>query len=178
MDTMTSINEVSAASRRPVEPAAGDWTGTASYMQWMWSDFNRLNVCQLYELLRLRESIFIVEQDVPYVDIDGKDKQCMHLMGYAGHEMVAYMRVVPLNLFESGYFSLGRVVVRTDLRGSGLGREMVKHGLAYLDQIRGGYPIKISSQLYLKDFYTSFGFQAQGEPYIEDRIPHIAMVRP
>lgn len=150
---------------------------SASHVQWVWSSFEELNIYQLYEALRLRESIFIVEQDVPYIDIDGKDKHCIHLMGYVAHEMVAYMRIVPLDLFEAGYFSLGRVVVRPDLRGTGIGREMVRTGIAYLDKIRDGHPIKISSQLYLKKFYASFGFVAQGEPYLEDRIPHIAMVR-
>lgn len=150
---------------------------SASSVKWIWSSFDGLSVTQLYEALRLRESIFIVEQDVPYVDMDGKDMHCMHLMGYAQREMVAYMRIVPLDLFEQGYFSLGRVVVRADLRGTGIGREMVRKSMGYLDKIRNGRPVKISSQLYLKNFYASFGFVAEGEPYIEDRIPHIAMVK-
>lgn len=148
-----------------------------SNVEWVWTGFDGLSPEQLYDLLKLRESIFIVEQNVPYVDMDGKDKYCRHLMGYAGNEIVAYMRVVPLNLFAPGYFSLGRVVVRADLRGTGIGREMMRIGIEYLDKIRQGSPIKISSQLYLKNFYASFGFVPQGEPYIEDRIPHIAMVR-
>ncbi len=177
MNTLTQAAGLSWQAAPAFDLPADKLAPSTSYAQWLWSSFDQLTVCQLYELLRLRESIFIVEQDVPYVDIDGKDKQCMHLMGYAGHEMVAYMRIVPLDLFEPGHFSLGRVVVRADLRGSGLGREMVKRGLAYLDGIRDGWPIKISSQLYLKEFYASFGFKALGESYIEDRIPHIAMVR-
>jgi ElaA protein len=148
-----------------------------SDVEWVWSGFEGLTPDQLYGLLKLRESIFIVEQNVPYVDMDGKDKYCRHLMGSAGNEIVAYMRVVPLDLFAPGFFSLGRVVVRADLRGTGIGREMMLRGIDYLDKIREGSPIKISSQLYLKKFYASFGFVPQGEPYIEDRIPHIAMVR-
>lgn len=149
----------------------------ASQIKWTWSDFEDLTVHQLYDALRLRESIFIVEQNVPYPDIDGKDERSLHLMGYSGREMVAYMRLVPLDLFEPGYFSLGRVVVKAELRGTGIGRELVRQGIECLDRIRSGHPIKISSQLYLKDFYASFGFVAQGEPYIEDRILHIAMIR-
>jgi ElaA protein len=69
------------------------------------------------------------------------------------------------------------VVVKQSMRGTGLGRALVARGLEYLDTMRNGHPIKISSQLYLKDFYASFGFSMQGEPYIEDLIPHIAMIK-
>jgi ElaA protein len=149
----------------------------ASRLRWVWSSFDGFSVYQLYDALRLRQGIFIVEQQVPYPDIDDNDKHCMHLMGYLDDEMVAYMRLVPLHQFEEGYFSFGRVVVKESLRGSGLGRELVARGMDYLDKMRNGHPVKISSQLYLKDFYASFGFQPLGEPYIEDMIPHIAMIR-
>lgn len=172
--TAANKNIFEESEYRPVPDAS---LISASNVKWIWSSFEGLSVYQLYEALRLRESIFIVEQNVPYIDLDGKDKQCMHLMGYAEHDMVAYMRIVPLDLFERGYFSLGRVVVRSDLRGTGIGREMVSRGIKYLDKVRKGHPIKISSQFYLKDFYASFGFIAQGEPYIEDKIPHIAMIK-
>lgn len=146
-------------------------------INWIWSDFHNLNAVHLYAALSLRESIFIVEQNVPYLDLDGKDPHCRHLLGYLNKELVAYMRTVPLDLFEYGFYSLGRVVVRSDMRNVGLGRELVYRGLEYLDEVRGGHPIKISSQLYLEDFYASFGFVSQGESYIEDMIPHIAMIR-
>lgn len=146
-------------------------------VQWIWSSFDGFNVNQLYGVLKLRQEIFIVEQQVPYPDIDDKDRLCMHLMGQVDNEIVAYMRLVPLHLFERGYFSLGRVVVKQSLRGTGLGRDLVARGLDYLDSMRNGHPIKISSQLYLKGFYASFGFSMQGEPYIEDLIPHIAMIK-
>ena len=146
-------------------------------IRWVWADFYHLSVVQLYEILALRESIFIVEQNVPYVDIDGKDIHCIHLMGYKENEMIGYMRLVPLDLFEKGYYSFGRVVVKAEERGTGLGRKLVQEGIRRLDEIRNDYPIKISSQLYLKDFYSSFGFIPIGDPYIEDQISHIAMVR-
>lgn len=149
----------------------------ASNINWVMASFNELNVHQLYSLLKLRESIFIVEQNVPYPDIDGKDLHCKHLMGFLNQDVVGYMRLVPLDIFEEGYFSLGRVTVQSDLRSYGIGRQLVQLGIDYLDGIRNSHPIKISSQLYLKDFYASFGFVAQGESYIEDRIPHIAMIR-
>jgi len=144
---------------------------------WSYYKFDELELKQLYELLKLREAIFIVEQNVPYVDMDDKDFNCVHVLGYKENQLVAYMRVVPLDLFEKGYFSFGRVVVHSDLRGTGLGRELVANGIKILDKMAKGYSVKISSQLYLKDFYSSFGFVAQGNSYIEDRIPHIAMIR-
>lgn len=146
-------------------------------INWIWSSFSGLSVHQLYEVLKLRQSIFIVEQQVPYPDIDDKDKHCLHLMGCVGQEVVAYMRLVPLHLFDEGYYSLGRVVVKHALRGTGLGRELVAKGIQHLDKIRNGHPVKISSQLYLKEFYSEFGFEEAGESYIEDLIPHIAMIR-
>lgn len=146
-------------------------------IEWVFSSFKNLNVNHLYSLLELREDIFIVEQNVPYKDIDGKDLHCIHLMGFLEGELSCYMRLVPLDIFEKGYFSLGRVTVKSSLRNLGVGKKLVLTGLNYLDKIRNKYPIKISSQLYLREFYATFGFAAQGEPYIEDRILHIAMYR-
>lgn len=144
---------------------------------WRFSSFDSLTLTELYNILALRESIFIVEQDVPYVDIDGKDIYCTHLMGYLGKELVAYLRIVPFGLFKPDCFSMGRVVLKPSLRGGSIGKKLVSLGIEYLDSIRNGQPIRISSQLYLKSFYSRFGFVAEGKPYIEDRIPHIAMIK-
>lgn len=149
----------------------------SSEIMWRLSHFESLTTRELYKILALRESIFIVEQDVPYVDIDGKDLQCTHLMGFLDQELVAYMRIVPMGLFKPDSFSMGRVVLKQSLRGGSIGRTLVQLGVDYLDSIRNGKPIRISSQLYLKNFYSQFGFVAEGEPYIEDRILHIAMTR-
>ncbi len=157
--------------------AGQNQASSSKLINWVFSNFDELNVHQLYKVLALRESIFIVEQNVPYVDMDGKDMHCIHLMGYYENALVAYMRIVPFDLFEAGYFSFGRVVVRADMRNRGTGRQLVRSGIEFLDTIREGFPIKISSQLYLEGFYASFGFISQGKSYIEDQIPHIAMVR-
>jgi ElaA protein len=167
----TRMSKIKNIIADPSQPSS------SKFITWVFSNFEELNVHQLYKLLALRESIFIVEQNVPYVDMDGKDMHCIHLMGYYQTALVAYMRVVPIDLFEAGYFSFGRVVVRADMRNRGAGRQLVRSGIEFLDTIREGFPIKISSQLYLEDFYASFGFVTQGESYIEDQIPHIAMVR-
>ncbi|MCB5190916.1 GNAT family N-acetyltransferase [Methylobacillus arboreus] len=149
----------------------------ADKIVWRFSTFEALSVQELYAILALRESIFIVEQDVPYTDIDGKDSHCTHLMGYLGNDLVAYLRIVPVGLFKPGCYSLGRVVLKKELRGGSAGKLLLSLGLEYLDSIRNGVPVCISSQLYLKNFYSKLGFEEEGEPYIEDRIPHIAMTR-
>lgn len=146
-------------------------------VEWTWSSFKEMGVEHLYAALSLRQRIFIVEQNVAYPDVDDKDLQCVHLMGFLDGGLVAYLRVLPGGLLEPGFYSFGRVVVRSDVRGSGIGRELVRRGIEYLDRIRHGVPIKISSQLYLKEFYASFYFVAQGNPYIEDQILHISMIR-
>lgn len=146
-------------------------------VEWRFSNFESLSLIELYNILALRESIFIVEQNVPYVDIDGKDIHCTHLMGYLDEDLVAYLRIVPFGLFKPDCFSMGRVVLRESLRGGSIGKMLVSKGLEYLDSIRDEHPIRISSQLYLKSFYGRFGFVAEGESYIEDRIPHIAMTK-
>lgn len=171
-DTNLKSKNIQFSDKSSEEPAKPDLE-----VEWVFSSFNELNVNQLYSLLALRESIFIVEQNVPYKDIDGKDLYCKHLMGFIDGELSCYMRLVPLDIFEKGYFSLGRVTVKSDLRNYGIGKKLVLMGLNYLDKIRITYPIKISSQLYLKNFYASFGFVAQGEPYIEDHILHVAMLK-
>lgn len=150
---------------------------TSPRIQWKWFEFSEISPFLLTEIFKLRQDIFIVEQNVPYKDIDGKDPSCLHLAGMHKAELLAYMRIVPVDLFETGYWSLGRVIIRHDIRGSGLGRLLVQTGIDRLEKLRGEQPIKISSQLYLQRFYESFGFVSIGSSYIEDHIPHIAMIK-
>lgn len=144
---------------------------------WTWMEFDEIPAPLLYSALRLRQDIFIVEQSVPYPDIDGIDLQSRHLFGVVQGELIAYLRALPCGLFEPGHLSFGRVVVRQGARGLGLGRAIVQEYIDHLGRAKKNTPIKISSQIYLRNFYASFGFEALGEPYIEDMIPHIAMVR-
>jgi ElaA protein len=146
-------------------------------VQWRFSAFRALESSVLYEALKLRQQIFIVEQDVPYSDIDGLDYDCQHCTGHVQEILVAYLRVLPNDVFEPGYANFGRVVVRQECRGKGLGTELVKRALQFLDPIRGTRPVKISSQLHLKEFYGLAGFETDGASYIQSRIPHIRMLK-
>ena len=139
-------------------------------------NFEELNTKELYALLQMRSEIFVVEQDCVYQDIDGKDERALHIMGWEDGILVAYSRC-----FQAGdYFdeaSIGRVLVRENYRKLGYGHEITK---ASIQAIKANYKadkIKISAQVYLVIFYESHGFKSIGDRYLEDGIPHIAMLR-
>jgi ElaA protein len=138
--------------------------------------FNELTTKELYEILSLRQSVFIVEQNCPYMDCDGKDFFASHLMGYTGDgALVAYARIIDpgISYIE---VSIGRVVTAIPHRKFGLGKLLMAEALKTINNIYGNVPVKIGAQSYLLDFYESFGFET-GEAYIEDGIPHHIMLR-
>jgi ElaA protein len=138
--------------------------------------FDDLSIHELYDLLQLREEVFQIEQNCIYKDIDDKDKKCYHLMLYNDNELVAYCRLVPEGISYDGYASIGRVVSKTKYRKKGYGRQIMNIAMEKIAQVFPYLPVKISAQLYLQKFYESYGFIAEGEWYMEDEIPHIAMV--
>lgn len=138
--------------------------------------FGQLTTEELYEVLKLRSEVFVVEQDCVYLDPDGKDFKALHLLGYEGGSLAAYTR-----LFAPGdYFaeaSIGRVAVSGQHRGKGLGREIMKASLRAVEERFGPVEIALSAQAYLMQFYRELGFEAEGSEYLEDGIPHICMAR-
>ena len=135
--------------------------------------WNELSRKEINDIFSLRSEVFIVEQECAYQDVDGKDEQADHVMLYIDTELVGYTRVFP----ENTYFteaSFGRAVVKKKNRGEGYGHLLVEKSLKHLKEKKQS-PIKISAQSYLKDFYSSHGFTAKGEEYMEDGIPHTAM---
>ena len=137
--------------------------------------YQELNKKELYDLLQLRSEVFVVEQDCVYQDIDGKDQKARHVLGYKKDQLVAYTRI-----FKAGdYFekaSIGRVVVAKNQRHFKYGHDIMR---ASIEAIRTHFKqgvIKISAQCYLKSFYNNLGFKEIGEEYLEDDIPHIAMM--
>lgn len=140
--------------------------------------FEQLSVFQLYELMALRQEVFVVEQNCPYLDCDGKDLKSWHLLGFdQTGTLVAYARLIPEDVSYTGYVSIGRICTAALVRGSGAGRLLVQKALEETDRLFGHKPIQIGAQLYLLKFYQFFGFEAVGEEYIEDGIPHIHMVK-
>ena len=138
--------------------------------------FNDLTVHQLYDLLQLREEVFQIEQNCLYKDVDDKDQNCWHLMLYVENELVAYCRIVPEGISYDGYVSIGRVVSKTKFRKEGYGKLLMQEAMKEIENLFPDAAIKISAQQYLQKFYESYGFIAVGEWYMEDDIPHIAMV--
>ncbi len=130
----------------------------------------------LYELLRLRIEVFVVEQDCVYQDIDNKDQKAIHVIGTKENQIVAYTRV-----FKSGdYFdnpSIGRVVVDKSNRKHGYGKDIMLASIEAIENLFGKNDIELSSQVYLKNFYNDLNFKEKDEEYLEDGIPHIRMIR-
>ena len=148
-------------------------------IDWKIKSFSRLGRDELYEFLKLRVDVFVVEQKCPYPEMDDKDRhpETLHLAGKGkGGELMAYLRILPPGLsFKE--VSIGRVVVAKESRRQGISDTMLKIAL---DQINRTWPnenIRIGAQVYLKKFYESHGFEAASESYLEDGIPHIDMIR-
>ena len=138
--------------------------------------FDELTIHELYQILRLRSEVFVVEQDCVYQDVDNKDQKALHVIGLKGDEVVAYTRIFkPGDYFDN--VSIGRVVVRQDQRKYGLGKQIMLATMAAIDQRFPNKPIEISAQSYLLKFYTDLGFSAFGEEYLEDGIPHRRMLK-
>lgn len=144
-------------------------------VQWQQKTFGELANGELYGILALRAEVFVVEQACAYQDQDGKDPQSVHLMASAEGQLMAYARLLPPGLsYETA--SIGRIVVRRAMRGTGLGRQLVGRALAAAGELFGHGPVTISAQAHLEAFYAALGFEKQGAPYLEDGIPHIQMI--
>jgi ElaA protein len=138
--------------------------------------FDDLSAGELYDIMRLRQEVFVVEQDCAYLDADGHDKNGVHLLHYEDERLVAYARILPMGISYSEYASIGRIVVAKEYRGKGLGAAITTKAVEISNELFGGAPIKISAQCYILDMYSKLGFDAVGESYLEDGIPHQAMI--
>lgn len=137
--------------------------------------FIELSVHELYDLLKLRSEVFVVEQNCVFLDQDDKDQKCFHLMLYLDGELVGYSRLVPSGVSYQE-MSIGRVVTSPTYRGNGLGRILMELSIDYCYKLMGQGTIRIGAQTYALGFYSSLGFKPEGEPYDEDGIEHIEMV--
>lgn len=140
-------------------------------IEWHRKNFNELTIDELYEILRLRSEIFVVEQDCVYQDLDLKDKKSIILFGLEDGEVVATSRVIPAGIsYECP--SIGRLVVKEKSRHRGYARKMMLEAISIIKNEFGAHNIKISGQAYLKEFYTSLGFKIITDVYLEDGIEH------
>jgi ElaA protein len=145
-------------------------------MTWRECHFSELTVHELYDVLRLRSAVFVVEQQCVFLDMDNRDYQARHLMGVTDGILLACARLYgPGECYEEA--SIGRVVTAQACRGTGVGKQLMSEAIAAVEHHWGPGPIRIGAQLYLKRFYESFGFVRDGDDYLEDGIPHLYMVR-
>jgi ElaA protein len=140
--------------------------------QWQVRAFDELSAGELYAIVQLRERVFVVEQECVYLDADGLDPVSRHLYATRGDQLVAYLRIVPAGA-KFAEVSIGRVVTAPEARGTGLGRSLMRRGLAAV----GDVPVRIGAQAHLERFYSELGFVRASEPYDEDGIPHVEMLR-
>ena len=146
-------------------------------LNWNWYTFENLSVHRLYQLLRLRAEVFVVEQDCVYQDLDNRDQDALHLLAEDNEGNVhACVRLIAPDVAYQGHSAIGRVVTSSSLRGQGQGRPLMLKAIEKAQAIYADTPIKLSGQQHLCAFYESVGFKATGEPYLEDGIPHLAMV--
>jgi ElaA protein len=146
-------------------------------IRWTVLPFSELSLEQLYAILKLRVEVFVVEQNCPYQDVDGKDIQSFHLMGTGPKgTLVAYARILPAGV-SFPEVSIGRVCTALQIRKEGGGQELMRQALAFISHTYGVIPVRIGAQLYLKRFYSGLGFEVVSKEYLEDNIPHVEMVR-
>lgn len=144
-------------------------------MKYWLKEFNELSNTELYKILRLRNDIFIVEQKCPYDDIDGKDIKCLHLFLEDKDKVLGYLRIIPKGISFSQP-SIGRVLVRKEYRGKGIARDMMLKAIQFIKKSWNEKEIKISAQVYLKEFYKGLGFISVSDTYLDDGIPHVDMI--
>ena len=150
---------------------------SANTMIWRWHRWSELDVDRLYQLLQLRTAIFVVEQNCVFQDMDGLDARSEHLCGFDTQgTLLAYARLLPPQL-KYAEASIGRVVVAESQRRTGLGRLLMAQAIEGTASRFPDHAIRIGAQHRLERFYRDFGFESVGEPYLEDGIWHIDMLR-
>ncbi len=145
-------------------------------IDWSLKKFNELSALEMYEILKLRSEVFVVEQNCVFLDMDDRDQFAHHLQGRINGQLAAVVRILPPGLAYQEP-SIGRVVSSPLFRRKGVGIELMKKAIEETISLYGEVAIKIGAQLYLKKFYESFGFVQCSETYLEDDIPHIKMIR-
>lgn len=137
--------------------------------------FSSLSVDELYDLLRLRQEIFVVEQTCIYLDTDGVDKRCLHLLGLVKGKIVGYARIIPAGeTYKTP--SIGRVVIDEKHRGKKYAHLLMEEAIKLAKKEYKAKKITISAQVYLKEFYGSLGFKPVGDVYLDCDLPHLKMV--
>lgn len=134
-------------------------------------EFTELTTAELYEILKLRAEVFVVEQNCPYQDLDDKDQSSYHLFLEDNGQIIAVLRILPENIAYKE-MAIGRLIVKKSYRGKGISRKMMVRAMEFITEDLGKEKIRLSGQAYLTDFYQSLGFEKVSEMYFEDGIEH------
>lgn len=137
--------------------------------------FKELSAHQVYNILKLRSEVFVVEQNCIYQDLDDKDLKAVHVLVKEKEQLIGYSRILQKGLSYQKYSSIGRVVVSKEKRKKSIGIKLMEFSIKTCKGLHPNEGIKISAQTYLKNFYNKQGFIQKGESYMEDGIPHCAM---
>jgi ElaA protein len=150
----------------------------ASFLQWHCQRFDDFTLAALYEVLQLRESVFVVEQQSIYHDLDGLDQEAWHVCGRDGAgRLIAYARLLAPMVKYPDACAIGRVVLPPERRGTGLGNQLLSSAIEQCEQLFPGRPIMLSAQANAQEFYRRFGFTPVSDPYDDGGIPHLDMRR-
>lgn len=144
-------------------------------LEFKWSRLESFTALELYEIIKARESVFIVEQHCPYQETDELDLYAWHLSTLVNGELAAYARLVDPGI-KNSLPSIGRVMTLKKFRGQKIGRALMEEAIKFSERKYPGNDIKISAQVYLQKFYESLGFHSSGDPYDEDGILHVDMI--
>ena len=142
-------------------------------IEWRCHPFTDLSVTDLYAILQLRQEVFVVEQECPYLDADGQDADAHHLMGFINNHLALYTRLFYLSDKREGI--IGRVIVKEAYRGLGLGYELMEESERWCLQMHSPTKITLGAQAHLQSFYNRLGYLVYGDEYDEDGIPHLPM---
>lgn len=144
-------------------------------ISWHCKQFDNLTPAEVYDILQLRSAVFVVEQQCIFLDTDGVDKQAYHLFCYKQNELAACCRLMDKDIAFKDRVSIGRVANAASVRGSGIGKEMMRKAIEKCRELFSDTPIKIGAQRYLERWYSSLGFISCEDFYLEDGIEHVHM---
>lgn len=146
-------------------------------MTFLMTSFEDLSPVELYRIMQLRSEVFVVEQNCIYLDLDGLDQEAFHVLGIINGKIHAYTRILKPGKVYPNCVAVGRVTTGREARGKGYARPLMEYTLDQCSELFPNYDVKISAQSYLLQFYHELEFQEVGDEYLEDGIPHIAMIR-
>jgi ElaA protein len=146
------------------------------HLDWQVKYYPELTTNEFHDIIALRLKAFVVEQNCSYLDLDGKDKKCYHLICRDGFgKVVATARILPPGISYTEV-SIGRVVLDQEIRGKGIGHQLMEQSMKFINEEFGAVPVRISAQKHLENYYNTHNFISTGKEYLEDDIPHVEML--